>query len=327
MGLLQKQRNITSWCWHVWLPLLLGLVVYACWRDGSSVGALWLRDGLGESPGAWLGRVGQGLWVPSWVRFQLPDALWMYAGAMALGLVMRRRAWRDIVALLLFSTGLEVAQGVGALGGTFDWWDLLAYGLGLLCGVWQLRRLGIPWCQQECFGGMKRRLVVAVVLLAMGVCHVATSRPRPPTHKALYMSWKAFRSSVKVLPPRPLKRHGKILVHGHLLLINEPNKGIHIIDNHRPSHPVPRAFLRVIGSFDVATKGDALYVDAAVDLLVFRLTYTKRDVKVALVKRVKDVFPYSWRHTIPAGKRIIPYRIERQRGIVIGWKRYKRKQK
>lgn len=169
------------------------------------------------------------------------------------------------------------------------------------------------------------RFRTGLQILALGVAAlacVATSAPR--THEPIYMSWKALRSSVKVEPPRAIAERGKIYVHGTLLLVSEPNKGIHVIDNSDPSVPQPKAFLRVPGNIDVAARGDYLYVDSSVDLLVFRLHADPRQIK--LVRRMPDVFPYQWRHTLPRFKgRLWPVHPDRSKGAVVGWRRIKRR--
>lgn len=174
---------------------------------------------------------------------------------------------------------------------------------------------------------LSRRLRWGLQILGLGVAAlacVATSAPN--THEPIYMSWKAFRSSVKVEPPRAIAVRGKIYVHGTLLLVSEPGKGIHVIDNRDPSAPQPKAFLRVPGNIDLAARGDYLYADSSVDLLVFRLHDDPRQIK--LVRRMQDVFPYQWRHLLPQGqgtKRIWPVRPDRSKGAVVGWRRIKRR--
>ena len=145
-----------------------------------------------------------------------------------------------------------------------------------------------------------------------------------PTHEPIYMDWKELRSAVKVEPPHQPAKRGKIYVHGQLLLISEPGQGIHVIDNRDPTDPRPTAFLRVPGNIDVAARGNHLYVDSAVDLLVFRLHDDPR--KIQLVRRLREVFPYQWRHTLPEGDgRVWPAHPDPTKGAVVGWRRIKQR--
>jgi len=172
-----------------------------------------------------------------------------------------------------------------------------------------------------CGSGLRTGLQILALVVAAVAC-VATSAPN--THEPIYMGWKGFRASVRVGPPRAIAERGKIYVHGTLLLVSEPGKGIHVIDNRDPSAPQPKAFLRVPGNVDVAGRGDYLYADSSVDLLVFRLHTDPRQIK--LVRRMQDVFPYQWRHTLPRFKgRLRPLRPDRSKGVVVGWRRIKRR--
>jgi len=54
---------------------------------------------------------------------------------------------------------------------------------------------------------------------------------------------------------------GKIYVKGSYVFVNEPNQGIHVIDNSNPGHPVQTAFLRIPGNLDIAIRGNILYAD------------------------------------------------------------------
>ena len=177
------------------------------------------------------------------------------------------------------------------------------------------------------FHGMQgaRWLRPALQLVALAVAAVAclaTSRPRRPTHEPVYMSWTEFRNAAQVRPPRAIHEHGKIYVFGKRLFVSEPNRGIHVIDNADPRAPKRVAFLRIPGNVDLAAKGAYLYADSFVDLLVFRLDPEPR--KIELVRRLKDVFPYDYRQTLPANERIVTGRVDRKKGVVVGWKRIKK---
>jgi hypothetical protein len=171
------------------------------------------------------------------------------------------------------------------------------------------------------------RLRTFLQILGLGVAAlacVATSAPN--SHEPIYMGWKGFRASVKVGPPRAMAKRGKIYVHGSLLLVSEPNKGIHVINNSDPAAPQPKAFIRVVGNVDLAVRGDYLYADSSVDLLVFRLHDDPRQIK--LVRRMQEVFPYQWRHTLPEGERterILPRYPDKSKGVVVGWRRIERR--
>ncbi len=105
----------------------------------------------------------------------------------------------------------------------------------------------------------------------------------------VYTSTAELREAFDILPPQPVKVLGKIYFMNHFLFINEPNEGIHVIDNTDPANPVNVSFINIPGNFDLAGKGNILYADSYIDLLALDIS-NANDVKE--VKRVEDVFPY-----------------------------------
>lgn len=108
-------------------------------------------------------------------------------------------------------------------------------------------------------------------------------------YKAVVMNRAEFEKSTDLLPEQPIINSGKIYVKGDLLLINELNEGFHLIDNSNPADPTNVAFLKVLGSSDVAIKNDMLYVNNATDLLALKIDLANRDFSIT--KRVIDAFP------------------------------------
>ena len=106
--------------------------------------------------------------------------------------------------------------------------------------------------------------------------------------KPAYMTIDALRSSAKVTSPIPIVESGKIYAYNNLVLINDVDNGIHIIDNSNPENPIKTAFIKIIANKDMEIKGDYLYADSLMDLLVFDISNIN-DIKE--VARLKDVFP------------------------------------
>ncbi|MEK6477922.1 hypothetical protein WJR50_10320 [Catalinimonas sp. 4WD22] len=104
----------------------------------------------------------------------------------------------------------------------------------------------------------------------------------------VYMTTTELRASVDVLPPRTIKKAGKIYFLNNHLFLNDPGEGIHIIDNSNPADPERLAFINIPGNYDLAAKGNFLYADSFIDLLVFDIS----DVNdIREVNRVENVFP------------------------------------
>ena len=105
----------------------------------------------------------------------------------------------------------------------------------------------------------------------------------------VYTSVEDLRSSVDIIGPQKMKQAGKIFFKDNLLYINEPNEGIHVIDNADPSNPEAVAFIKVPGSFDLAVKGNVLFTDSYIDLVAIDIS----DLNAAEeIGRLEDIFDH-----------------------------------
>ncbi|HSJ69549.1 MAG TPA: hypothetical protein VK921_17840 [Anditalea sp.] len=142
------------------------------------------------------------------------------------------------------------------------------------------------------------------------------------TQVPVFLKMSTFREAdIVITPAKQLDNPGKIYLYGDYLFINEPNKGIHIINNSNPSNPVNLQFIDIPGNVDLAINSNILYADSYVDLLAFDIS-SLRDIK--LVKRVEDVFPHMYTDIttgtfITYKDTLITYDSEMSRGWGWGW--------
>ena len=102
----------------------------------------------------------------------------------------------------------------------------------------------------------------------------------------VYISRESLENSVKYTPQaRPMIQTGKIYYRAPYIYVNERFKGVHVINNTNPAHPVVEGFILAPGCIDMAVKENILYLDNAVDLVSFDLD-TKQ-----VTKRIRNVFP------------------------------------
>ena len=102
----------------------------------------------------------------------------------------------------------------------------------------------------------------------------------------VYMTKEEFKSSVKITAPQETIQSGKIYVYGDLILINDVDKGIHVIDNSNPLEPKKKVFIEIVGNEDMEIKGDYLYADSLMDLVVFDISDLDN---ITEVTRIDDV--------------------------------------
>lgn len=117
---------------HVLLPLLVGGLVYICWREPNLLmfkwfGALGLESSIESLRLAT--SAGQTA-VPRWLIYSLPDGLWVYALTALMVLLWRgtdslpvKMFWLSMG--LLLGAGSELGQLARVLPGAFDPIDLL----------------------------------------------------------------------------------------------------------------------------------------------------------------------------------------------------------
>ena len=125
------QRRLSFFAVHVALPILLGGVIYVCWREPNLLMFRWLRAlGLESKVDnlRFLTAPARSF-IPHWMIYSLPDGLWVYALTALMIFLWRnetsltgRFIWISLGPLL--GAGAEIGQLAGFVPGTFDFADL-----------------------------------------------------------------------------------------------------------------------------------------------------------------------------------------------------------
>ncbi len=105
----------------------------------------------------------------------------------------------------------------------------------------------------------------------------------------VYRTAEQVLANIKSNAPATIERTGKLYVRGSYIFLNEPDKGIHIIDNANPSDPRNVAFIDIPGNMDMAVKGNTLYADVYTDLVTIDIT---DPLQAKLTSVVEGVFPF-----------------------------------
>ncbi len=116
----------------------------------------------------------------------------------------------------------------------------------------------------------------------------------------VYVSLETVRQDIRMSAPQEMETTGKIYIYQQYLFINEPEKGVHIFDNTSPSNPVGLGFLDIPGNVDIAVRGNYLYADSYIDLVVFDLSDPENP---NFVQRLENVFPNIY--PIDAGRGLL----------------------
>ena len=129
----------------------------------------------------------------------------------------------------------------------------------------------------------------------------------------VYMDYETFRASVKYESPRAIQQPGNIYKKDNYLLIVEPNEGIHFINNANPSAPQQVGFLKVLGCTGMSMKGNYLYANSYVDLVVLDVSSWSNPKEVA---RINDLFPQVLPEHNPQYRMA---QIDKNLGVVVSW--------
>lgn len=104
----------------------------------------------------------------------------------------------------------------------------------------------------------------------------------------VFVKPEILRQKIVATSSKLLVTTGKIYVYGDYLLINEPDLGIHIVDNKNPANPNFISFVKIPGNSDLAVRNGFLYADSYIDLVVLDL---KNPQDVREIFRVENAFP------------------------------------
>jgi len=137
---------------------------------------------------------------------------------------------------------------------------------------------------------IKSLVIIALISVVFFGCDDNCEVTRTYTYyEPVYTTFDELRSSVQTVPAEPISTQGKIFMKGNYIFINEPNEGVHVIDNTDPTNPQNISFIEVPGSFDIVVKENLLYSDSYIDLVIIDISDVSNAIEVG---RVKDLFSH-----------------------------------
>lgn len=156
-----------------------------------------------------------------------------------------------------------------------------------------------------------------IILLSMAFFRCQDKITKEITYMAnvpVYMSNEEFKTAIKKTGQQELNNPGKIYIKDKYLFVNEINKGIHVYNNSDPSAPAYVCFINIPGNVDMAIKGDLLYVDSYIDLVVIDIADPSSPEEV-------DRYPNAFPNIYPEYDYNYPIALlDPEKGIVVDWK-------
>lgn len=129
----------------------------------------------------------------------------------------------------------------------------------------------------------------------------------------VYLSYEELRKPIEKTAVRDLINPGKIYFKDNYVFVNELMEGVHIFDVSDPSSPKNEGFIAIPGNVDISIKGNLLYADSYVDLVVVDLSNMN---SISEKARIKDVFPFQ----VPEFDNKYPMaEVDKDRGVVTAW--------
>jgi hypothetical protein len=136
--------------------------------------------------------------------------------------------------------------------------------------------------------------------------------------KPIYMSSDdAF--DIKIEVAQKMVSPGKIYIYNNYLFVNEKAKGIHVINNANPSNPQKIAFINIPGNYDMAVKGNVMYVDNFTDIVALSLNNVNN---ITVLKRIKNAIKAT-NFMSPDNYTGYFECVDTTKGYVIGWEETK----
>ena len=152
-----------------------------------------------------------------------------------------------------------------------------------------------------------------IITILIGGCKDKTFK-KYKAYSPIYTSYEDFREQPAFNGPQPIRNQGNIYIKDQYLFITEPERGIHFINNSSPESPQQVGFLELIGCTGLEIKGDRLYANSYIDLVVFDISSIHQPVEI---NRVKNAFPEA----LPMTEIDYPISsVDKEKGVVTGWK-------
>lgn len=107
-------------------------------------------------------------------------------------------------------------------------------------------------------------------------------------YNPVFMTRTDLENSISLNVPREIGTPAKIYTKDNYLYVSEAGVGVHIINNSNPLAPVKLGFIKVLGCYDMAIKGNTMYVDNATDLVAIDLSNLSQ---ISVTERIVNAFP------------------------------------
>lgn len=148
-------------------------------------------------------------------------------------------------------------------------------------------------------------LPIATAMLMLTSCFKDSGTKTYKLYTPVYQTTQQVRASVKNDVPTPIKSVGKMVILGNYIYLNDPQKGIHIIDNTNPEKPINKAFINIPGNENLAVKDNILLADCFTDLMAIDISNPNNIVAKNFINNLFPERRYINGFSVDSGKVIV----------------------
>ncbi len=122
---------------------------------------------------------------------------------------------------------------------------------------------------------------------------------------------------IAITEPQNIVFPGNVYTYKNLILINEKNRGYHILDNSDKSNPNKIGFISIPFNKDISIKDDVIYANSGADLVSMSINQDT----ITSIKRFENVFKYIVDEAHPPFSSQYRYFecVNPKLGAVMGW--------
>jgi hypothetical protein len=91
-------------------------------------------------------------------------------------------------------------------------------------------------------------------------------------YEPIYALKSSVLAAINADPATPVSQPGQLYIKGSYIFLNDIDRGIHVIDNSDPRHPVQAAFLNIPGNLNIGIRNNILYADMYADVLAIDIS-------------------------------------------------------
>lgn len=133
-------------------------------------------------------------------------------------------------------------------------------------------------------------LAIGSFLISSCVQEECTATRSYVSYQPVFKTLEEINQAITFTEDRVLENPGKFFYYQDMILINEKDKGVHLIDNSDLSNPQKLGFLNIEGNIDISLSGNYLYADTYNNILVMDISDIRKPEITCVIHDVKDIW-------------------------------------